>query len=331
VTGGNPSQIYGTILTTDFPGANLFLMNPAGVLFGATAVVDLGAVTGSAVREPGSFYATTADYLSLVDADGTSPFYADPLKASVLSVAPVAAFGFTASNPVSITIEGSTLMVGQGKTLSFIGGNAPFLKTVSEVPLVEEPVPSGVTVTGGSLSAPGGQIQLASTASSGEFDAATLQPLPNVDGTSFTSFGSVSLAQGSNINVSGASTVSVRGGQIVLSVNDAVLTTAASAGPLETISLRPGSSIVTSNSGTDPGADVQLIASNVQMDGAFITTLTSGSGRGGDVIVTAETLTLQGDSQISTENNSVGRGGDLQLNVGTLTLKEGAILMRRGT
>ena len=126
VTGGNPSQIYGTIQTTDFPGANLFLMNPAGVLFGATAVLDLGAVTGSAVREPGSFYATTADYLNLGDENGTSPFYADPTQASVLSIAPVAAFGFTASNPVSITIEGSTLMVGQGQTLSFIGGNTPF-------------------------------------------------------------------------------------------------------------------------------------------------------------------------------------------------------------
>jgi len=32
VTGGNPSQIYGTIQTTGFPGANLYLMNPAGIL-----------------------------------------------------------------------------------------------------------------------------------------------------------------------------------------------------------------------------------------------------------------------------------------------------------
>ena len=329
VTGGNPSQIYGTIQTTDFAGANLFLMNPAGVLFGATAVLDLGAVTGSAVREPGSFYATTADYLNLVDADGASPFYADPLQGSVLSIAPVAAFGFTASNPVSITLEGSTLMVGQGKTLSFIGGNAPFLKTISEAPLVEEPVPSGVTVTGGSLLAPGGQINLVSVASPGEVLVPSFETGPNIDGASFTSFGSVSLAPGSNINVSGASTVSISGGQIVLSVNDAVLTTLTTSqtpGLPETMSLGPVSSIVTSNSGADPGADVQLIASNVQMDGASISTLTVGPGRGGDVIVTAGALTLKGDSQIFTRNDSVGRGGDLQLNVETLTLAEGATL-----
>ena len=147
-------------------------------------------------------------------------------------------------------------MVGQGKTLAFIGGNAPFLKTVSEAPLVEEPVSSGVTVTGGSLSAPGGQINLVSVASPGEVLVPSIQTGPNIDGASFTSFGSVSLAQSSTINVSGASTVSISGGQIVLSVNDSVLTTSQTPGPPETISLGPDSSIVTSYSGTGLGADV---------------------------------------------------------------------------
>ena len=308
MTGGNPSQIYGTIQTTDFPGANLFLMNPAGVLFGATAVLDLGAVTGSAVRQPGSFYATTADYLNLGDANGTSPFYADPAKASVLSVAPVAAFGFTASNPVSITIEGSTLMVGQGQTLSIVGGNKPFNKTIQEDPLIEQPVPSGVTVTGSTLSAPGGQIQVVSVASPGEVLVPSFQTGPNIDGAAFTSFGSVSLAPGSTINVSGASTVSIRGGQVVLSVNDAVLTTSQTPGPPETISLSPGSSIVTSNSGTDPGADVQLIASHVQMDGASMKTETFGDGHAGDIRANVGTLSLANGATIRSNNFSFGIG-----------------------
>ena len=34
VTGGNPSNIFGTIQTTDFGAANLYLINPAGVIFG---------------------------------------------------------------------------------------------------------------------------------------------------------------------------------------------------------------------------------------------------------------------------------------------------------
>jgi filamentous hemagglutinin family protein len=327
VTGGNPSQIYGTIQTTDFPGANLFLMNPAGVLFGPSGALDLGAVTGSAVRQPGSFYATTANYLNLVDENGTSsPFYADLALASVLSVAPVAAFGFTALNPVSITIEGSTLMVGQGQTLSIVGGNTPFNKTIQEDPLIEQPVPSGVTVTGGTLSAPGGQINLVSVASPGEMHIFGF-PVPNIDGASFTSFGSVSLASGSHINVSGESTVSIRGGQIVLSVNDAVLTTLTTSqtpGLPETISLGPGSSIKTSNSGTGPGADVQLIASNVQIvDGAFISSETFGDGPGGNISITnAQTVNLRNFASISVATYGSGRGGDVVIAAGKVDLED---------
>src|SRR5713226_4089480 len=34
ITGGRPSNIFGTIQTTDFGSANLYLINPAGVIFG---------------------------------------------------------------------------------------------------------------------------------------------------------------------------------------------------------------------------------------------------------------------------------------------------------
>jgi filamentous hemagglutinin family protein len=328
VTGGNPSQIYGTILTTDFPGANLFLMNPAGVLFGATAVLDLGAVTGSAVRQPGSFYATTADYLKLVDENGTSsPFYADLAKTSVLSVAPVAAFGFTASNPVSITLEGSSLVVGQGKTLSFIGGNAPFLKTVSEAPLVEEPVPSGVTVTGGRLSAPGGQIQLASVASAQEAsptevsiaDLSVTIVDPSVNQVAV--LGPITLT-GTAVDVSGQFEVDAFGNQIggnsgtVRMIGKSLLmdqasVTATTVGPAD---------------GNSPAVDLRITKDATLTNQSSLSTSTTGPGRGGDVIITAGALTLKGDSNIFTRNDSVGRGGDLQLNVDTLTLAEGATL-----
>ncbi len=42
VTGGNISNIFGTIQTTGFGNANLFLMNPAGFLFGPNASVNVG-------------------------------------------------------------------------------------------------------------------------------------------------------------------------------------------------------------------------------------------------------------------------------------------------
>ena len=40
--GGNLSNIFGTIQTTGFGNANLFLMNPAGFLFGPNATVNVG-------------------------------------------------------------------------------------------------------------------------------------------------------------------------------------------------------------------------------------------------------------------------------------------------
>ena len=51
------SNIFGTIRTTGFGTANLFLMNPAGYLFGPNATVNVGGMVGF----------TSADYLRLTD------------------------------------------------------------------------------------------------------------------------------------------------------------------------------------------------------------------------------------------------------------------------
>src|SRR5207253_1393990 len=97
---------------------------------------------------------------------------ADPAKASVLTNAPVAAFGFLGSNPGAITVQGSQFSVTDGQSISLVGGNVT--------------IQSGTLEDGAAqparLSAPSGTIQLASATSPGEFDATTLQPLPNVDG-----------------------------------------------------------------------------------------------------------------------------------------------------
>ncbi len=201
---------------------------------------------------------------------------------------------------------------------------------------IESGTPVGGTAHPTQLSAPNGKIQLASAASPGEFDAATLQPLPNGNNTSFTSFGSALLALGSNINVSGENTVSIRGGQFVLSVNNAVLSTADSAGAPATISLSPGSSIISSNAGAEAGADVQLNASNVQMDGASIQSLTTGNGSGGNISITAAldggpisstagSVQIKG-GQIQTASLGPGTVGDIQINSGSLSMTDGALI-----
>src|SRR5437660_5064355 len=103
VTGGSPSNIFGTIQTTAFGNANLFLMNPAGIVFGPNATLNVG----------GSVHFTTANYLRLNDG---VRFTAVPgAQDALLSTAPVAAFGFLNPNPAPITVQGSVLSVPDGQ------------------------------------------------------------------------------------------------------------------------------------------------------------------------------------------------------------------------
>ena len=309
VTGGTTSNIDGTIQTTGFGNANLFLMNPSGIILGPGAALNVG----------GSVSFTTAQYIRLLDGlFNSANFYANPandgLATSILTINS-SAFEFLSASPAgygfltapdlnaTITVQGSALSVPSGQSISLVGGQ--------------------VVIEGGAqLSASGGSIKLATAVSPGEFDVATLASLPNMDGASFTSLGSVSLASSSSIDVHGASTVQIVGGQLVLSVNNATLSTSDNPVTSDTITLGPGSSIATSNSGTDPGADLQLIASHVRLaDGSSMITQTSGPGRGGDIHLTADSLTLENSSVIATSNDQLGQvGGDLLFNVKTLQL-----------
>ena len=218
VTGGDPSTIFGMIQTTGpngFGTANLFLMNPAGFLFGPNATVNVG----------GMMTFTTADYLRFQGADTLFNKVSTPESLSLLSTVPVAAFGFIGSIPAAIAIQGSTLKVAQGQTLSFVGGNTGFNYIDPDTGIRSSTsVPDGVMITGGNLSAPSGQINLASVASAGEILADSLQPAPNVNGASFSAMGNVSLTGPTILDASGlptggtgaGGTVHIRSGQFVM-------------------------------------------------------------------------------------------------------------------
>jgi filamentous hemagglutinin family protein len=299
VIGTEPSTIDGTLRTNNpadvndpmnFGAANLWLVTPSGVLLGPNARVEVG----------GSVSFSTANYLRF-EFEGTSALFdmlSSPASFGPLFVEPVTAFGFVGSNPGAITVQGSQFSVTEGQNISLVGGKV----------IIQSGTPDGGTTQPAHLSAPNGKILLASAASTGEFNTAALQSLPNVDGTSFTSFGSVSLAEGSHIDVSGASTVFIKGGQIVLSVNDAVLTTSQTPSEPETISLRSGSSITTSNSGANPGADVQIAVGTLNLDSSTITTETFGDGNGGNITADVGMLSLANVAAISSNNSSFGLG-----------------------
>jgi filamentous hemagglutinin family protein len=108
VTGGATSSIDGTVRSA-MPGANLYLINPAGVVFGPNARVDVA----------GSFHASSADYLRFQDG---ARFQATNPDASTLTSAPPAAFGFLTPNPRPVTVDRATLGTPAGGTLGLVGG-----------------------------------------------------------------------------------------------------------------------------------------------------------------------------------------------------------------
>ncbi len=315
VTGGNESHILGTLRTSEsFGSANLFLMNPAGFLFGPKATVNVG----------GMVVFTTADYLRL---DDGKRFNSVPnlTTDTLLSSSPVASFGFLGSNPGAIRVQGSQLEVQPGKGISLIGGNIT----------IESGTPSGGTAQQAKLSAANGTIQLASATSPGAFDT-TLQAIENVNGTSFTTFGTVSLAPGSTINVSGTDTVSIRGGQFVLSVNNATLTTAANAGAPNSVLLSSNSSIISSTASTESGPDIQIDAATITLNPLVIITAVNSDdlgGKAGNIVLQASQQITAVDAVLNTDTEGgTGQGGNILLRAPTISIDGGVLsATARGT
>ncbi|MEQ8463207.1 CHAT domain-containing protein [Coleofasciculus sp. E1-EBD-02] len=121
VTGGNASLINGLIQVTG-GNSNLFLMNPAGIVFGQNARLDV----------PASFTATTATGIGF----GENWFSAIASNDYTSLVGQPDAFTFNTSNPGAI-VNGGNLEVG--KDLSLVGGTV---------------------VSTGNIEAPNGQITI---------------------------------------------------------------------------------------------------------------------------------------------------------------------------
>lgn len=124
VVGGNASVINGLIQVTG-GNANLFLMNPAGVIFGS----------GASLNIPGSFTVTTATGIGL----GSNWFNAIGSNDYTNLVDSPNAFRFSTTSSGSI-INAGNLAVAAGENISLLGNNV---------------------INTGELSAPGGQITIA--------------------------------------------------------------------------------------------------------------------------------------------------------------------------
>lgn len=133
VTGGKASNIFGTLGVDG--AANLFLINPAGIVFGQDAKLNL----------QGSFVGTTANGVQF---DNQQLFNAtNPQTPSLVTVSVPLGLQY-GSNPGAIQMQGASLQVPDGKTLTLAGG--------------------AVNIDAGQLFAPGGRVELAGVATPGE-------------------------------------------------------------------------------------------------------------------------------------------------------------------
>ena len=356
VTGGGRSSIDGTLRST-VSGADVYLLNPSGVVFGPNAQLDV----------PASFHVSTADELRFEDG---AAFNAREPTASGLTVAAPEAFGFLGSKPGALTVERSSLEVPAGEALSLIGGeisasgefNAPsFLRAESgtvrlvatsganEVPVGGRPAVASnqgvvhLTNTlvdasgdpGGNIDIVGGRVVLDD---SGVF--ATHQGRSDNAGAIVLGADSLELDLSEIFTTAASDGV---GGPVMVEANDISLTELSrigsetegtgDAGPVtvtaRSLELSGNSTGIRSRTLGNSGnaGPVGVTADGIELkEGAGIESNSSGvSGDAGPVTVTADVLKIS-DGLISSETDSEsGHGGTITVKAQTVELKAGQI------
>jgi len=319
VTGRTISNIDGLIRANGV--ANLFLLNPNGIIFGPNARLNIG----------GSFLATTAN--SFKFADGIEFSATNPQAAPLLSVnVPIGLqMGL---NPGNITvngtglnrfvpIEGETteeraarliafeqnflnnpqgLFVQPGKTIGLVGGN--------------------LTFNGGIVGVRQGRIELGSV-NSGEVSLNPTEAGLVLGYDNVSNFGEIQMSQSSAVAASGegAGEIRVRGGKITLNER---------------------SSIGANTIGNENGKSVTVEAQQLSLfDGSFLTSGTFSLGDAGNLIVKAtESVEVSGfstenkfSSSLQTVTLAGGKAGNLTIETGRLIIKDGAFVSTetRGT
>ncbi|XWK90435.1 MAG: filamentous hemagglutinin N-terminal domain-containing protein [Phormidium sp.] len=319
VTGKSISNIDGLIRANGV--ANLFLLNPNGIIFGPNARLNIG----------GSFLATTAN--SFKFADGSEFSATNPQTAPLLSINVPIGLQMGA-NPGNITVNGTGLnrsvpvegetveqqaarliafeqdflnnpqglLVQPGKTIALVGGN--------------------LTFKGGIVGVRQGRIEL------GSVNSGVVNLNPTETGfvlgyENISNFSEIQMSQSSAVAASGegAGEIRVRGGKI---------------------SLNERSSIGANTIGNENGKSVTVEAEQLSVfGGSFLVSGTFSSGDAGNLIVKAkdsvEVSGISADSQFRTSLQTFsiagGKGGNLTIDTGRLIIQDGAFVSTetRGT
>ncbi len=278
VTGKSVSNIEG-IIKAKYK-ANLFLINPNGIIFGPNASLQIG----------GSFIASTANSLNFADGTTFSAIDIQTIPLLTVSVPFGLQFGPSAA-PIynksqAPSLDGATnslsspvgLQVQTGKTLALVGGD--------------------ITLEGGNLTAKSGRIELGSVAANslvrvslnptnqawslGYEGVQNFQNIQLIQRTNTPSYVDVSGEGGGNIQVQGKRLV-LDGGSIILA---------------NTLSLEPRANLTVTTSDS-----VELIGS-----GTSLRTRNLGIGNAGDLTITTRKLVVRDGAQVVLNSNRISSG-----------------------
>ena len=349
VTGGEPSDIDGTLRSL-IPGADLYLLNPAGVLFGGASVIDV----------PRSLYVSTAhrlefangsDFLDLVDASNPT-----------LSVQPPAAFGFDGRAPPAEIVFGNpgltakSYRVPDGNVLSAVGGDvrvsnrtrvqafggrvqiAAVGAALVEVPLdLADLDPADAATLLGEV-----RVEGQSTLDTAPFDPNTPQGTVVIrggrfvlDDRSLVRGGGQLAGGGAAVDVAVAHTVTISNRSELRSEGQGAVASGGVRVSADEIDVS-GDSIVRSRvfafaPGAAPAGDVVLDANTIRIEsGGLVEATTDGPSAGGDVVVTAGSLVLD-DGELRTATNSTGSAGAVRIQADRVEIARGSIASTSST
>jgi filamentous hemagglutinin family protein len=271
VTGVNTSSILGKLGVLG--NANLFLINPNGIIFGKNASLDV----------KGSFVATTANAIEFENKEFFNA--SDPNVPSALLTVNPSAFLFNqiANQPInSIQVNQTSLSVSNGKNLLLVGDD--------------------IKLNQGSLEAPGGRVELGGLVGEGSVGL-------NVDNNLRLNFpegvarAEVSLTNDSDVYVraSDGGSIALTAHNLNMSGNSKLLAGIESG--LGSINSQ-GGDIEINATGTISLTDLTLIANTIR-PGAV--------GKAGDIIITTGSLSLLSGAQLQSRTRGQGSAGNVTI------------------
>ncbi len=353
VTGGKSSTING-VLESTIPDADFYLINPAGIIFGEGAELNL----------QGSFYASTADSLRL---GINGKFNATHPQDSLLTIAPPSDFGFLGSNPAPITFENTTLSVADTKTLAITAGDIRLTNSNLYAPKI--------VIRGGKFWAKNSLIQANTKISISTTDSIDLTEgtVINTDSFSDQDAGDIvidtnnlviddSLIIGNSYKNGAAAFISIKAnnfdiqngasinadgnaGNIKIATNqlnmtgETQITATKNMGNItiiaDEINMVDDATINTTNSvdGKDNAGNIKINSKKLAMaDRAWIISSSFNHGKSGSINIQVNELSLSGESAITSTSFSKGNAGDITIRVhDTITITEAAVVTSGST